>query len=306
MNTTELAVAASPAPLALPSPEIMEQVFGAGDLSKLTPAKRLELYNATCQSLGLNPLSRPFEFVNLSGKLVFYARKDATEQLRKIHGVSLRIVSRETLEGVYVVTAEAKDRTGRTDEATGAVNIAGLNGEPLANAFMKAETKAKRRVTLSLCGMGFLDESEVSSIPDARTVGFDPRTGELDAPVVGAENAVVPVSDKARVTDQNRRSIDWRKANGVENGTPLGNLIKSRGGDADTRHRIVTEALDAIRRARGWESDSDVTPKHVEDYLETGDAGGNVIDTHYTETARTEPPNGVYAGGDGPLGGFIE
>jgi hypothetical protein len=30
---------------------------------------------------------------------------------------------------------------------------------------MKAETKAKRRVTLSICGLGMLDESEVESLP---------------------------------------------------------------------------------------------------------------------------------------------
>ena len=35
----------------------------------------------------------------------------------------------------------------------------------LANAFLKSETKAKRRVTLSICGLGLLDESEVDSIP---------------------------------------------------------------------------------------------------------------------------------------------
>jgi len=49
-------------------------------------------------------------------------------------------------------------------EATGAVDIKGLTGKNLANAFMKAETKAKRRVTLSICGLGFLDESEVEDM----------------------------------------------------------------------------------------------------------------------------------------------
>jgi hypothetical protein len=35
---------------------------------------------------------------------------------------------------------------------------------------MKAETKAKRRVTLSICGLGFLDESELESVRGARVV----------------------------------------------------------------------------------------------------------------------------------------
>ena len=57
--------------------------------------------------------------------------------------------------------------------------ITGLKGEALANALMKAETKAKRRVTLSLCGLSWPDESEVESIPEARTVVVDSHTGEI-------------------------------------------------------------------------------------------------------------------------------
>ena len=44
---------------------------------------------------------------------------------------------------------------------------------------MKAETKAKRRVTLSICGMGWLDESEIESIPNAKPVPMDLKTGEI-------------------------------------------------------------------------------------------------------------------------------
>jgi hypothetical protein len=54
---------------------------------------------------------------------------------------------------------------GRTDESLGAVSLVGLEGEALANSLMKAETKAKRRVALSICGLGMLDETEVEAIP---------------------------------------------------------------------------------------------------------------------------------------------
>lgn len=39
----------------------------------------------------------------------------------------------------------------------------------MANALMKAETKAKRRVTLSICGLGLLDESEIDTMKGAET-----------------------------------------------------------------------------------------------------------------------------------------
>ena len=62
------------------------------------------------------------------------------------------------------MTAQAEDKTGRCDESTGIVNITGLKGTDLANELMKAETKAKRRVTLSICGLGMLDESEIDDV----------------------------------------------------------------------------------------------------------------------------------------------
>ncbi len=79
----------------------------------------------------------------------------------------MTIVGRELVDGVYVVTAQARTPTGRTDESIGAVTIDKLTGEARANALMKTETKAKRRVTLSICGLGMLDEAEVDSIPGA-------------------------------------------------------------------------------------------------------------------------------------------
>ena len=59
------------------------------------------------------------------------------------------------------------------------MSIAGLKGEAKANAIMKAETKAKRRVTLSIVGLGWTDESEVDSIPGAQRVAVDTSTGEI-------------------------------------------------------------------------------------------------------------------------------
>lgn len=146
----------------------IERALVMNDLSKLSAEQRADYYNSVCGSLGLNPLTQPFQYINLNGKLTLYAKRDATEQLRKVHNVSITIVAREKLDDVYVVTARAVDGKGRTDESIGAVPISGLKGDNLANAFMKAETKAKRRVTLSVCGLGLLDETEVETIPGAQ------------------------------------------------------------------------------------------------------------------------------------------
>jgi hypothetical protein len=165
-----------------PSGDVIEAVIVKGDLSQLTPGERVAYYKATCESLGLNPLTKPFEYITLNGRLTLYARKDATDQLRKLHGISIAKLEREQVNGAYVVTATATDRDGRTDTSIGAVAIEGLKGDAACNAMMKAESKAKRRVTLSLVGLGWTDETEIETIPGARTVVVDAETGKIEEP----------------------------------------------------------------------------------------------------------------------------
>jgi len=63
-------------------PEVMEKIVISGDLSELNAAQRAEYYTAVCRSLGLNPLTKPFEFLTLNGKLRLYALRDCADQLR--------------------------------------------------------------------------------------------------------------------------------------------------------------------------------------------------------------------------------
>ena len=124
--------------------------------------------------MGLDPFTKPFDILRLNGKEVLYCTRSGTQQLNKLHKVSHLITSRDTNQeaGVYIVTSKASLPDGRCTESIGAVNIQGLKGEAYANAIMKAETKAKRRATLDLLGLGVLDESEAESIPNATTVAL--------------------------------------------------------------------------------------------------------------------------------------
>lgn len=169
----------------------IEQVVIHNDLSKLTDAERVLYYKQVCDHMGIDWTTQPFSYLQLNGKLTLYANKSCTDQLRSRRGVSVKITAREKIGDVYVVTAQAKDATGREDESTGAVAITqGLKGDALANAYMKCETKAKRRVTLSLCGLGFLDESEADSIAGAHKVDVNLETGEI-------KNVTPPKQDTA-------------------------------------------------------------------------------------------------------------
>lgn len=149
------------------SQSAIEKCLLDGDLSKLTEDQRSNYYQQVCETVGLNPLTQPFQYIVLNGKLKMYALKGATDQLRRIYNISCEVKATDKIEDLLVITVKATvKQTGRVDEDMGFAKISGLKGEMLGNAMLKATTKAKRRVTLSICGLGMLDEEEIASIPD--------------------------------------------------------------------------------------------------------------------------------------------
>lgn len=183
--------------LAQAGTKALEAYIAAGDIGKLDAGQRIALYKAVCDSLGLNPLTQPFEYLRLSGGVQLYAKKSATEQLRQIHGVSVTSMSREVVGDILTVTVSVKDRSGREDISTGSVALANLKGEALANAHMKCETKAKRRATLSICGLAVLDETEIDSIPNAKPITVE----EFHAPAKVVPSKALPPSREERRRD---------------------------------------------------------------------------------------------------------
>src|SRR6516164_4072194 len=146
---------------AAPAADIMESVLIKGDLARLTPDERVTYYNAVCKSIGLNPLTQPLAYMSLQGRLQLYAKRDAADQLRRLRNVSIEILHQGLTDDLYSVHVQATDATGRKDEDLGIVPLpAHVKGEIRSNTMMKAVTKAKRRVALSICGLGFLDEIE--------------------------------------------------------------------------------------------------------------------------------------------------
>lgn len=262
---------------------IMEQVIAKGDLAELTPAQRAHYYIETCRSVGLNYLTKPFDYIELNRKLTLYATRNATDQLRRIYGVSVRIVDEKTIEGVRIVTAEASDATGRADTSIGAVAIAGLRGADLANALMKCETKAKRRVTLSFVGLSFLDETEVESVPGARRVAYDITTGEhvsdVGSPQRGdAEESATP------------RQIRFAEAIAREIGSDLDREADRRfqAKPSELTRRECSDLIEAMQR----EAQS-VRDAHDAEPIEVDPETGEILDSRNPEAGNADAAPGT-------------
>jgi hypothetical protein len=243
------------APQAQPlAPEVIEKIVIGGDLSALNATQRADYYAAVCRSLRLNPLTKPFEYLNLNGKLRLYALRDCADQLRRLHGISIYIANRERLSDIYVVTARAKDRQGREDESTGAVTVGNLKGDALANALMKAETKAKRRVTLSIAGLGWLDETELDTIPQGRPVA---------APALEAPEDMHPSADQISSLVELARSCD---VDLVSFGHHMRRLM-TLSEETKVTKKFLRESMTLAQFEEAWQHYSEMLKKLVEEQV---------------------------------------
>jgi hypothetical protein len=180
---------------------LMESLALRGDISGLNPQQKVMYYNTLCERVGLDPTTTPFIPLKLNGKETLYATRSCTDQLAKKHSITRSIVSRERIQDIYVVTCRATIGS-RSEESVGAVSIGGLKGESLANAVMKAESKAKRRATLSICGLGMTDESELETIPanqkEPLSIPGVPGLGLEDPKVIEAQiTQAFPATEEA-------------------------------------------------------------------------------------------------------------
>ncbi len=187
----------------------VEHALAMNDLSKLTTEQRISYYNAVCESVGLNPLTQPFAYIVLDGRLTLYARKECSEQLRKLNSVSTQIISKQETDDFYEVHVRAGDRTGRVEEDFASLYLFDkynkrLTGTNLANAKMKCVTKAKRRVTLAISGLGVLDESELDSIDQSKIkVTENPQLPNAFGPKdVNPEEQIDPIPDAAEESQE--------------------------------------------------------------------------------------------------------
>lgn len=178
---------------ALTDEVVVESLVTRGDISGLSAGEKAAYYIKRCEQLGLDPASKPFAVLRLNGKEVLYAEKGAADQLAAMHRINRKITDGPKVidlggKKLLYVQCEASHPNGRVEMDVATVPLAG----DLDNLMMKIVTKAKRRATLAILGLGMLDQTEVEGIPDHAKGG----TVEIDLPpqhaAVRTERAGLP------------------------------------------------------------------------------------------------------------------
>jgi hypothetical protein len=166
------------------SAEALQKLMINGDLSSLTMQQRAEYLFHYATTKGLDPASKPFDLIVLNNRLTLYANRSASDQIRKRDGITTDrlyfgpLRSGFDSEGkqvydqtVWEVEYKLTDQSGRVEISTGCVGVENMKGDAKGNAVMKADTKAKRRGTLAMGGLGLADESEVESFGPRQDIG---------------------------------------------------------------------------------------------------------------------------------------
>lgn len=221
-----------------------------GDLSKLSPQQCVNLIMGLCRKTGLDPLTKPFEFIvtwdarKKAERKILYATKNASEQLSRIHNLVVAIVEKEIVttpcgEQILTLRSTCKSPDGRQSENVAAVSLSTvvknsdgtvalvipLTGREYSVAYMRAHTMAMRRVVLTHTGISVPDETEIDNIEGARKV---------ETPLPPQATQATPTVTEAEAEIQDAEEV-------VENPalTTVEADAKRFGEDADGRRKVI-------------------------------------------------------------------
>lgn len=201
---------------------VAESLVLKGDISGLSPQDRATYYVQLCRSLRLNPATQPIRYTVFQGRLIPYFTRDATDQLAALHRINREIVDGPrpmVVEGAKLVYAMCRATlpNGRVETATAMVPMPGAGAEAIANAFMKTETKSRRRATLSILGLGYTDESELDTMQGAKHVSLAHLPSDDVPPGVRADVArkggALLAEDAGAIWDKHEHARDIKPDN---------------------------------------------------------------------------------------------
>lgn len=160
------------------SPETLSKIILKGDWKDLTPAQRVEGYIALCRALGLNPLTKPFDLLEMRDRTTLYLNSAGGAQLGAIHKASYTITRVETerlADTAMLVRAYVKVRLpdGRENEDVGIKACNPKDVNDYIRAYKSAITNARLRAIKGLIGLNVPVEGDEEEIPEARVVSVE-------------------------------------------------------------------------------------------------------------------------------------
>ena len=180
------AVTTAPAPEGQPS--YLAKLLN-GDLSGLTPEEQTAYYLERCRSIGVDPASQPFLFMQTKpgrdgeqAKTILYVTRSATDQIGKREGLTETIVSKELLGGIAIVVVRVTDGT-RIVENIGAASF--RFDYQAGDAIKRATTQGYRRAIIQFAGVGAVSEEDIDDIAGAQKLGMAGVTGTRTNPTTG-------------------------------------------------------------------------------------------------------------------------
>jgi hypothetical protein len=265
---------------------VMNSVLAAqGDLSVLGFDELNVYLNYLIDKYGLDRASAPIRLIRDkdTGKLLPYATKAATDQIRLNNGISVveQNMQFSPTGDAVIVTVKVVDRTGRMDIDTGSVLLTGAIGEEYSNKIMACVTKAKRRATLAISGISILDEIEVQSMAYKFVTVEQPS--QINNIVNHENNDVVNEPHQgASISQQDKERIDNLINNTVEMGswnTTL-NYIESKYANNKSLLAYALSQLDKARNKEVMSIDSDSDESLIPDFDVDPSMFENVSDVH--------------------------
>lgn len=169
-----------------------------GSIRHLTNPEKRELLAKICNSLGLNQYTMPFRiYRDTKGDEFVYATKECCAQLKHIMGINITSITHVIEHGLIIATASGINKQNRMSTDMGCVFIGDLVGDNLANAIMWAVTKAKRRLTLDLAGLGVLADVETKDMSEI--IEYNVLEEQPKALNVGTSKSVTDVLSSIKI-----------------------------------------------------------------------------------------------------------
>lgn len=139
-----------------PSYQKVEQALITGELAGLTKGQLVEVQRRMAEKMGIDPSLSPVDAIQdrKTGRLTLYINSKGAAELRRRHGLEVVAIDVVTQRpGLVVLRCTLRGSDGRGDMAFGAAGWEVDRPWDEAKAWLVAETRAKRRATMSAVGI---------------------------------------------------------------------------------------------------------------------------------------------------------